>query len=136
MNWRLIFLLSLFGLAMAIGTVWFIPMNIEYVLWPVIFIIDAYLIAKGCSKNYFVNGFMVAIFNCIWITAAHLIFFKDYMAFHQEMANNMHGYMSEHPHHAMLIIGPMIGIISGIIIGLLSWIASKIVKSNAAATNA
>jgi len=132
MNWRLIFLLSLFGLAMAIGTIWLIPMNVEYILWPIIIIICAYIIAKRCTKNYFLNGFMVSIFNCVWITAAHLIFFSAYMENHMEMANKMHGYMSDHPHRAMVIMGPIIGIISGLVLGLFSWIASKMVKKPAA----
>jgi uncharacterized membrane protein len=41
MNWKLIFLLSLFGLAMAIATVFVIPSNIEPLFWrPVIGILS------------------------------------------------------------------------------------------------
>jgi hypothetical protein len=46
MNWKLIFQLSLFGLAMGIATVFVIPSNIEPAFWLVIFLICAYLIAK------------------------------------------------------------------------------------------
>lgn len=129
MNWRLIFMLSLFGLAMAIATIWWVPMNVEYILWPIIFIICAYFIAKGCTEKYFLNGFMIGIFNCVWITAAHAIWFHDYMASHPGMQNmQMTGYMIEHPRRAMVIFGPLVGIGSGIIIGLLCWIASMIMK--------
>lgn len=53
MNWNLIFKLSFFGLAMALGTVYFIPSAIEPFCWLIIFIICAYFIAKNCSKAYF-----------------------------------------------------------------------------------
>jgi hypothetical protein len=55
-NWKLIFQLSLFGLAMAIATVYWIPQNVEPFFWLVIFIICAYLIAKRCSDKYFLHG--------------------------------------------------------------------------------
>ena len=47
MNWKLIFGLSLFGLAMAIATVFVIPSKIEPFFWLAIFIICAIVIAKG-----------------------------------------------------------------------------------------
>jgi hypothetical protein len=50
MNWKLIFLLSLFGLAMGFATVFVLPTKIEPVFWLVIFVISAYLIAKRCAS--------------------------------------------------------------------------------------
>ena len=79
MNIKLIFQLSLFGLAMAFATLFWIPLNYEPFFWLIIFIICAYLIAKKCFEKYFLNGFLVSIVNCIWITAAHLIFFHTYI---------------------------------------------------------
>lgn len=52
MNWKLIFQLSLFGLAMAFATVTWIPSNIEPIFWLAIFIICAYLIATKCSAKH------------------------------------------------------------------------------------
>ena len=45
MNWKLIFQLSLFGLAMGIATVYLIPGRFEPLVWLVIFAISAYAIA-------------------------------------------------------------------------------------------
>jgi len=53
MNKKLIFRLSIFGLAMAFATVYFIPSNIEPLCWLAIFILCAYLIAKNCTENTF-----------------------------------------------------------------------------------
>ena len=61
MNWKLIFQLSLFGLVMAVATVFWIPSNIEPAFWLVIFLACAYLVAKNISGKYFLYGFLVSI---------------------------------------------------------------------------
>jgi len=131
MNWKLIFKLSLFGLAMAIATVYFIPSGVEPFCWLAIFIICAYLIAKNCTSGYFLHGLMVSIVNAVWITAAHILLFDKYISNHQqeaEMMAKMH--MTDNPELMMLIAGPIVGVISGLILGLFAFIASKIIKKN------
>jgi len=131
MKWKLIFSLSLFGLAMAFATISLIPEKIEPVFWLVIFIICAYVIAKRAGGSYFLHGFMVSIINCIWITGAHVYFYATYVANHvsaAEMSKNFPPYFQQHPHRAMLIMGPFFGIAFGLILGLFSFIASKLVK--------
>jgi hypothetical protein len=130
MNLKLIITLSLFGLAMAIATVFVIPSNIEPAFWLPIFLICAYFIAKRAPGKYFLHGFLTSLANCVWITGAHILLFTHYAANHaqeMEMSNKMpilHG----HPRQLMLIMGPMIGIISGLVLGLFAFVASKIVK--------
>ena len=131
MNWKLIFLLSLFGLAMAFATVFFIPSNIEPLFWLVIFIICAYLIAKYASGGYFLHGLLVSIVNSIWITATHAAFFYAYIANHPDelkMMDSLPPMMADHPRRMMVVIGPIVGVISGLVLGLFAWVASKILK--------
>ncbi len=133
MNWKLIFGLSLFGLFMAIATVYFIPFKIEPIFWLVIFLICAYLVAKNAPGKYFLHGLFISLVNCVWITAAHIILFTTYAATHvQEMEQSKNfPVFAGHPRKVMLIMGPMIGIASGIVLGLFCFIASKIVKKKA-----
>ena len=131
MNWKLIFSLSLFGLAMAIATVFWIPAKVEPVFWLVIFIICAYVVAKNAPGKYFLHGFCISLINCIWITGAHIAWQTTYLANHADEA----AYYAKMSHgmsvtQSMLIMGPAIGIISGLILGLFCFIASKIVKKN------
>lgn len=129
MNWKLILQLSLFGLAMAIATAFVIPSGIEPFCWLAIFIICAFLIAINCTEKYFLNGLMVSIFNAVWMTSVHILFFNSYIARHAqeaEMIRNMT--VSVNPKLMMLITGPVIGIVSGLILGLFAIIASKIMK--------
>ncbi|WP_183567384.1 hypothetical protein [Mucilaginibacter sp. SP1R1] len=132
MNWQLIFKLSLFGLAMGVATAFIIPSSIEGIFWLAIFIICAYFIAKNCTYMYFTNGFCLSLLNCVWIIAAHLIFFKPYMATHtKEAAMYTNNAMHISPQIALAVIGIVIGIFSGLIQGLFAFIASKVVKNRA-----
>ena len=129
MNWKLIFQLSLFGLAMGIATVYVIPSKIEPAFWLVIFLICAYVIAKRTTAH-FVHGLLLGIANSIWITGAHVLLFDRYIAGHaQEAAAMQQGPLAANPRSMMLIVGPLIGVVSGVIIGLFAFIAGKLIKT-------
>jgi hypothetical protein len=137
MNWNLIFRLSLFGLFMAIATVYFIPSNLEPFFWLAIFVICAYLIARNCTEKFFLHGLFVSLVNCIWITAFHVLLYKTYIVNHpkeEAMMQSWPASMSRHPRLIMLITGPIIGVISGLVLGLFAFVASKIWKSKVART--
>ena len=130
MDWKLIFQLSLFGLAMAIATVFLIPSNIEPVFWLVIFLICAYVIAKGRATGRFVHGVILGLVNSVWITAVHILLFDRYLAGHAQEAAMMKSMpLPDSPRLMMVIVGPVVGLISGIVIGLLALGAGKLVKS-------
>ena len=129
MNYKLIFQLSLFGLAMAIATVFWIPSNVEPIFWLLIFIICAYFIALKSPGKYFLTGFLVSIFNCVWVITGHIIFYQTYLANHAQEAEMMTKMpLPDSPRLMMLMTGPVIGIISGLILGLFAFIASRIMQ--------
>ncbi|HEY4935794.1 MAG TPA: hypothetical protein VII44_04405 [Puia sp.] len=130
MNWKLIFQLSLFGLAMAVSTVYWIPSNLEPFFWLAIFIICAYLIARNCTQKFFLHGLLLSLLNSIWITVIHVLLFQLYANNHPKEVEAMEKmFLPKHPRLMMLISGPFIGLISGLVQGLLAFIASKIWKS-------
>ena len=132
LDWRLIFQLSLFGLAMAIATVFVIPSSVEPIFWLAIFVTCAYLIAKKAPGKFFLHGFLVSLVNCFWITTAHIALADSYLARHPneaEMVTKMP--MPDSPRLMMLMTGPIVGIVSGLVLGLFSFIAGKIVKNTA-----
>ena len=129
MNKSLILKLSLFGLAMAFATVSIIPQKIEPACWIFIFIFCAFLIAKQCSGKYFLNGFLVSMVNCVWITVVHVLFYNTYLAHHPEMqAMSATMPLPTHPRLLMLLTGPIFGAVSGVVLGLFAFAASKLVK--------
>lgn len=126
-KWKLVFLLSLFGLFMAAGTVVCIPSNVEPIMWFVIFPVCAFIISKKAEGKYFLHGLLLGLANCVWITSAHVIFSDAYLAFHPEEAAMMKT-ASLSPKIMMLLTGPVIGIVSGIVFGLFSVVLNRVFR--------
>jgi hypothetical protein len=129
MNWKLILMLSMFGLAMGLATVFFIPPNIEPPFWLVIFAICAFLIARGTSGNAFQHGVYLGFINSVWITSAHVLFFDQYIGTHaREAAMMQMTPLIDAPRMMMVLTGPVIGVVSGGVIGAFAFVASRFVK--------
>jgi hypothetical protein len=129
MNWKLILQLSLFGLAMGIATVFVIPSNVEPVFWLVIFAICGFLIAKRAPGHYFLHGLLTGIVNSVWITSAHVLLFARYVDHHPQEAAMMTSMpLAGHPRLLMVLIGPVIGVISGLVLGLFAVVEGTFVK--------
>jgi hypothetical protein len=127
MNWKLILQLSLFGLVMGVGTVWVIPSALEPFLWLVVLVVSAYLIATRAANRYFLHGVAVGLANSVCVTGAHVLWFSQYIANHPREAAMMQSMpLPTHPRLMMVITGPVIGLISGIIIGLFAVIAHRL----------
>ena len=130
---KLILRLSVFGLVMAFATVYVIPSNIEPVFWLAIFAACGALIARSLADKHFVHGFAVSLVNCVWITGAHVVLFESYLERHPQEAEMMKKMpLPDSPRLMMLMTGPVVGIVSGLVLGLFAFIASKIVKPVAA----
>src|SRR5258707_14300551 len=132
LDFKLILRLSLFGLVMAIATVFVIPSKVEPLCWLVIFLVCAVLIARRAPAKYFLHGFAVSLANCVWITSFHILFFDSYLARHPQEAAMMKTMpLPDSPRLMMLLTGPVVGIVSGIVLGLFALIASKLLKPKA-----
>jgi hypothetical protein len=129
MNWALMIKLSGFGLAMGLLTVAIIPSSVEPFVWLPIFVFCAYAIARQHGSRHFVHGLCVSLVNCVWITGAHIAFAATYLANHPDEAAMLASMpMPDSPRLMMLMTGPVIGVISGIVLGGFAWIAGKFVK--------
>jgi hypothetical protein len=129
MNWKLVLQLSIFGLAMGILTVFVIPSNIEPLCWLAIFVYCAWVIGKVAVPMPFVHGLMIGIVNSVWITATHVLLFNQYVTNHAkevEMMKQMP--MAHSPRLLMTVTGPVVGVLSGIILGVFALIASKLIN--------
>jgi hypothetical protein len=130
MDWKLILQLSLFGLAMGVGTVFLIPSNIEPFCWLVIFAVSAYVIATRSSGHYFLHGLFVSMVNSVWITTSHILLFDRYIANHPQEAAMMTSMpLPGSPRLMMALMGPVIGVVSGLVLGLFAVVAGKLVAA-------
>jgi len=130
MDWKLVLALSSLGALMGVATVFVIPANIEPAFWLVIFVACAVVIARRRSSKHFLHGLWVSVFNSVWITAFHIAFFDTYIASHPREAE-MSASMSS-PRLMMLVTGPVVGLVSGCVLGLFAFIASRFIKPSGA----
>ena len=129
MNWKLIFLLSVFGIFMAFGTVFWIPASIEPFVWLLIFILYAWIIAKYCSSGFFLHGFILSLVNSLWSIPVHIYFYGTYIFRHLDQISQFRNIPFQSSPKLLIFFGGLIlGIVYGLIIGLLSVLASKVVK--------
>lgn len=134
MNPKLIVALSAFGLLMAFATVWMVPSSVEPAFWLVIFLLCAFFIARFAPGKHFLHGLCVSLLNSVWITSVHIAFVGEYLARHgQEAAMMQNMPAPDSPRLMMALTGPVVGVVSGLVLGGLSWLASKVVKPAAAA---
>lgn len=136
-DWRLILALSMFGLVMALATIATIPSQTEPVFWVAIFLFCAVVIGRRARGRAFIHGLLVGIVNSFWVTTAHIAFFHQYLANHPREAAMMTSMpMPERPRVMMLLVGPVVGIASGLVIGLLSLAAGRLVNQSMARAKA
>ena len=136
MNWKLILQLSFFGLVMGVATVFFISSSVEPLFWLVVFLISAYAIARGAPSRPFLHGVCVGLANSVWVTGAHIVLVNQYLARHAREAAMMSSMpMPTHPRLMMALMGPIIGLVSGIVLGIFALVATKIVRAPARAVS-
>lgn len=129
MNWSLILKLSLFGLAMGVATVFWIHSDVEPFFWLAIFLVCALILAKQAPGRLFLHGVALGLANCVWIVLCHVALAPAYMASHpQEVEMMSRMPLATHPRVMMAVVGPVVGLVSGIVIGLLSLAAAFIVR--------
>jgi hypothetical protein len=134
MNWKLILQLSMFGLVMGIATVFVIPSTIEPLFWLVIVVATAYIIAHREPGQPFVHGLLTGVANSVWVTASHVVLFAQYIARHPQEAAMMSSMpLPDSPRLMMSLVGPLIGIASGVVIGVLAVLATRMLRRNQSA---
>jgi len=107
---------------MAVATLFGLGL-LEPLLWLVIFLIYAWAIATRAAGKYFLHGFLVSIVNSIWITMIHAVFFSTYVKNNPQMLMATSPGMN--PRVLMIVIGPILGAVFGLVAGLFALIASK-----------
>jgi hypothetical protein len=68
--------------------------------------------------------------NSIWITASHVLLFDRYIANHPQEAAMMSSMpMGASPRLMMALTGPLIGVLSGLVLGLFAVVAGRLVAA-------
>ena len=131
MNWKLIFGLSLLGLAMAFATVYVIPNNIAIFLWIAIYIFCAFVIAKQTfdarkpARKYW-HAVAVGYLFCIYVGTVHFIFFDMYVAFQPKVLEVLKKHNDTRT--SLLVMNIVFGFMLAKVLAVLTFFAGLILK--------
>jgi hypothetical protein len=125
MNFKLVLSLSLFGLAMGIATVCFVPSNIEQSCGSSSSVISAWAIAAPLQGPFF-TGLRPAA-NSVWVTGAHVLLYDSYVASHTE---ELHDERRAVASHIMMLLVARDWQVSGVVLGLFALVAGKLVAGS------
>lgn len=127
MSWKLVFGLSLLGLAVTLVTALANPLSFEPHLWCVVFVIASFAIAKGARGRYFLHGLLVSVMGSLWMTAAHFVLRDSLVAAHARAFSKL-GHLGS-TELIIATLGPAFGVAVGIVLGFVAWGTSKFVVS-------
>ncbi len=128
MSWKLVFALSLLGLAMGVATVFAISSELEPWFWLAVLLVSATAIAKRAPDKYFLHGIGVGLLDGLWAGCVHWALFERYAVAHAHEVALLAS--RGEPRTTMLVVAPIAGTIGGIVLGALSWMLSKFLVSS------
>jgi hypothetical protein len=129
MNWKIVLLLSLFGVVVGFAGVYGLSGPGELVLWIIVFLIYAIVIGKRLESDFFVHALLAAILAGLWVGIIHAAFIKTYVAHNAQLrAGRSMMPKTAHPRLIMVMIGPFIGAVTGVVAGLMAAVAGNLFK--------
>lgn len=119
-------MLSGFGLAMGVASLYGYTQGIEPYLWIGIAIVGAGVLVRRAKGRLFANGFAVGFMDGIWNGVIEASFFSTYSANNPDaIARFQDGQFSLSP-LSFLISSPVIGLLYGLFLGLMTWGLGKL----------
>ncbi len=126
MNWFLVALLSSFGLVMGALSLKGYTLRIEPFLWLFFACISALVLSKNVGYKPFLHGLIVGILWGFFNGLCQCLFFDQYLAANSVYAENFNKVTFMPPRFIPLLTGPVIGTLSGLVVGGLTLLAKKL----------
>jgi len=131
MNWRLILSLSLLGIVLGIASVFGFTSEREWLAWLCIGLYAGWKFSRRSREELFLHGFYLGILAGCFSSVIQALFISTYLAHNPQMVEELdalpHGL---HPAAVILIMGPFIGTVIGVVFGLLAVIVGKVLRRN------
>ena len=129
MDRKLVGMLSVAGVVMGVASVLGWTQRIEFVLWLVIAIAAAFVIAREAPRAFFLHGFWTGLLAGIASPLIQCALYATYVANNPDTAAQLQTMPANwSPRVVLLVFAPLMGLAYGACVGLLSWIASKMIK--------
>ena len=134
MNWKLISLLAGFGVLMGVASVLGLTAGIEGALWAVIGLICVVVIAWRAPGHSFQHGFLVGLLAGTVASLLQFLFFPTYMSNNPDLATRFAQVPGGlNARSFVLILAPVIGLVSGIVLGAVCWLVAMVIAKRRAA---
>lgn len=133
MNWRVVLSLALLGAALGLGTVFGLRGVLEALGWTALAVVCAGQIARRAPEWPFRNGLVTGFLGVVLGTLVQVALIERYLANQPDVAAELAGLATTlSPRTLILISAPFLGAVGGLVLGLLSWIATRIEKKDEA----
>ena len=129
MNWRLILSLSLLGIVLGIASEFGFTSGREWLAWLCIGIYSAWRFARRSREELFLHGFYLGILAVFFSSIIQALFISTYLGNNPRMVEALNALpQGLHPAAVVLIMGPIIGTVSGVAFGALAVVVGKLVR--------
>ena len=102
--------------------------NIEWLLWLLIAIVSGYVLAKRTKRLLFTHASITGLFMGILYAIILSSLFDMYLANNLESEGFKQWDITIEPQYFLLMVGPFVGIVYGLVIGVFALIIKKISK--------
>lgn len=126
MNYTFIIILSTFGLVMGALSVKGYTQKIEPFLWLALGIFASLVISKNISEKTFLHALVIGLLWGILNGITQSVFFDKYMANNTSLQDSFKKVTFVQPRYFVLMTAPVIGLITGAVLGGLSLLLKKL----------
>ena len=126
MNWTVIILLSSFGLVMGLLSIKGYTQKLEPFLWLLFGIITSLVLSKNIDSRTFLHVLLIGLFWGLLNGITQSVFFDQYLANNANLHERFKQSTFIQPRYLVLVTGPVIGLITGLVLGGLTLLLKKI----------
>ncbi|MEZ4889210.1 MAG: hypothetical protein R2779_01215 [Crocinitomicaceae bacterium] len=126
MNYKIIIILSSIGLIMGLLTVKGFTQKIEPFLWLLFGIATSLVLSKNIDEKTFLHGLIIGLTWGIINGMIQSAFFDTYISNNPQLQQSFSKSTFIQPRYFVLATGPIIGLITGLVLGGLSVLLKKI----------
>ena len=125
MDWKLVLLLSAIGIIMGLLSVRGFTQKIEPFLWLLFGIATSLILSKNIDRP-FLYGLAIGIGWAVLNGAIQSVFFDTYLANNPSLQQSFQKKTFVQPRYVALLTAPVIGLITGLVLGGLSLLFKKL----------
>lgn len=125
MNWVLILSLSSFGVLLGILSVLGFTKKAEPILWLIAGFFTVFMLYQKETGLIFWHGFIIGVSWGFLNSIIQSIFFETYLKNNPKYTAAFSKSSHLKPRYLILLVGPMLGLLTGAVLGGLSWFVQK-----------